>query len=156
QMKDAFLGIASHELRTPLTILKLGMQFMQREYADSPIGMRLADLSRSVTRMQVLIDDMLCVSAIKTGRLSLRRDTHDLVAICQAAAQELGLVTRLPVALDLPDEAVEAMVDEGRILQVINNLLSNARKYSPSNRPVVLSLRRCGDEAHLSVRDQGP
>jgi signal transduction histidine kinase len=158
QMKDSFLGIASHELRTPLTALKLGVQYLERKYggSDSPLAARLALCDRAIGRMQVLIDDMLSVSAIKSGHLSLKRQQTDLVATCMAAAQELDLVTTLPVTLDLPSEPLFGNVDEDRVLQVVHNLLSNARKYSPPDRPVILQLRRHGDMAHLAVIDQGP
>jgi signal transduction histidine kinase len=157
-MKDTFISVASHELRTPLTVLKLGIQALRKQHGTpgSLLGERLADLERSIKRMNVLVDDMLSVSAIKSGHLTLQREPNDLVAICQTAAQQVGLATNLPIAVDVPGERVEAVVDEGRILQVVGNLLSNARKYSAPNRPVMLSLRRDGDEAHLMVRDQGP
>jgi len=132
RMKDAFLGIASHELRTPLTSLKLAIQYLQRQYgsSSSPLSSRLAILNRSITRMEVLTEDMLCVSAIQSGQLTLRPRRHDLVAVCRMGAEEQDLLSGQPIVLDLPAEPIEAIVDEVRLLQVVTNLLSNARKYS--------------------------
>ncbi len=157
QMKDVFLAIASHELRTPLTPMKLIIENLRR-HADprSQLATRMATLDRSVTRLEVVVNDLLCASTIKWGQLTLQQHPADLVAICQAAAEEAGLLTKLPIVLDVPAEPLQAVVDEARVLQVVTNLLTNARKYSPPDRPVGLALRRSGDEAHLEVRDQGP
>jgi signal transduction histidine kinase len=158
EMMDAFLGIVAHELRTPVTTLKLVVQSLQREIEepDSPFASRLAKLARSVGRIEILVEDIVSVAAIKSGQLTLSPGPHDLTAICRAGAEDQALPSSPPIVLDLPDEPIVATLDQERILQVVSNLLSNARKFSPDDRPVTLSLHRCGDLAHIAVHDDGP
>jgi signal transduction histidine kinase len=158
EMMDVFLGIVSHELRTPVTTLKLVVQRLRRELGEtgSSLAERLARLTRSIGRIELLVEDIVSVAAIKSGQLTLSPGPHDLAAICRAGAEEQGVPSGPRIVLDLPDEPIVATIDEGRILQVVCNLLSNARKFSPANHPVTLTLRRRGELAHLTVRDEGP
>lgn len=157
-MKDAFIGVVSHELRTPLTSVKLQTQLLAKQVAkgDKPVGGRLDVIRRGVARMEWLVEDLLSLSAIQSGALAMHREKSDLGAICRMAAEEQTLITRRGVSLDLPSEPVRAVVDSHRIQQVLNNLLSNALKYSPPERPVTLRLRRGDGEIVASVRDEGP
>jgi signal transduction histidine kinase len=158
RLKDVFLGIASHELRTPLTSLKLNVQLCHRELANmsSPLAARLAGLHRSIDRMTRLVNDMLSVSAITAGALSMQPARCDLGQICRDAADEQAQVSGRALTLDLPDAPVYVVADEERLGQVVTNLLSNAIKYSGEGRPVVLSLRVEDQGAVVRVRDAGP
>jgi signal transduction histidine kinase len=157
-VKDTFIATVSHELRTPLTAIKLALHVLAREAAKgAPVASaRLATSRRAVARMENLVDDLLSVSAIKSGNLSLHRERADLVAVCQAAADEQRLITKRDISVELPSEPVVAFVDPQRIQQVVGNLASNALKYSPADRPVILRLRRAATEAIITVRDEGP
>jgi signal transduction histidine kinase len=159
-MKDTFIGVVSHELRTPLTSIKLQTQLLARQAARGGGrpngGGRLDVIRRGVARMESLVDDLLSLSAIQSGALALHREQSDLGAICKLAAEEQTLITQRRVSLDLPAEPISAPVDPHRIQQVVSNLLSNALKYSPPDRPVTLRLRRNDGEAIASVRDEGP
>jgi signal transduction histidine kinase len=158
QMKDLFIGIASHELRTPLTTLKLQLELLARDAAKvkhSPEG-RYETIRRSIARMEALVDELLTISAVKTGTLPLRRAREDLAVICRRAADEQMLITQRPVSVELPATPAFAMVDAKRVKQVVGNLLSNAIKYSAPERPVALRLRRAAGEAIIEVRDEGP
>jgi signal transduction histidine kinase len=156
--KDTFIATVSHELRTPLSSIKLALHVLAREAAQgAPVAnARLATSRRAVARMENLVDDLLSVSAIKSGMLTLRRERADLVALCQAAADEQTLITKREISVEVPSEPVFANVDPQRIQQVVGNLASNALKYSPADRPVVLHLRRTDTEAIITVRDEGP
>jgi len=158
EAKDALLAVVAHELRTPLTSLALNMQIAIRELerARSPMAARLALTRSALTRMERLVEDLVSMAAIQEGQLPISLARHDLTTICREAAEEQTLVARRPIALSLPNEAMTAYVDADRIHQVVSNLLSNALKYSPPDRPVRLSLARVGGEAILSVRDEGP
>ncbi|HVK71236.1 MAG TPA: ATP-binding protein [Polyangium sp.] len=159
RLKDVFLGLASHELRTPLTGLKLNVQLCQRELAaqGSPLAARLAGLHRSIDRMTRLVNDMLSVSAITEGKLTIHTTRCDLGRICRDAANELIQVSHRALVLDLPDAPVPVVADADRLGQVVANLLSNAIKYSAPDRPVKLTLRVEGDEeAVVRVEDAGP
>jgi len=157
RLKDVFLGLASHELRTPLTCLKLNVQLVHRdlEKLDPRLAARIGVLHRSIDRMTRLVDDMLSISAIAAGKLSLRQGRCDLGEICRDAASEQAQVTRRQVTLALPDAPVLVLADEDRLGQVVGNLLANALKYSSADRPVTLALRTSGREAIVTVRDEG-
>jgi signal transduction histidine kinase len=157
-VKDTFVATVSHELRTPLSSIKLALHVLAREAAKgtTAAGARLAISRRAVARMENLLDDLLSVPAIKTGKLTLRRERADLALLCQSAAEEQTLITKREISLDLPSEPVFALVDPQRIQQVVGNLVSNALKFSPADRPVTLTLRRAPAEATIAVRDEGP
>jgi signal transduction histidine kinase len=157
-MKDAFLGVASHELRTPLMNLKLQLELLGRETGASvhAAASRLDAVRRSVARIEDLADELLTVSAVRTGTLVLSRAREDLAALCRASATEQGHIAQRSVSLDLPPEPMFATVDARRLRQVLDNLLSNALKYSPPDRPVVLQLRRANGDAVVAVHDEGP
>ncbi|MFT3774008.1 MAG: GAF domain-containing sensor histidine kinase [Minicystis sp.] len=158
KLKDVFLGLASHELRTPLTALKLNVQFVHREVEriDPALGVRIAKLNASIDRLTRLVEDMLNVSAIVGGQISVRKRPCDLGEICRNAAAEQSQVARRPLSLELPEAPVPTLADDERMGEVVSNLLSNAFKYSAADRPVTLSLQASGEEAVVTVRDQGP
>ena len=158
ETKDAFIGVVSHELRTPITTLKLQVELLSREAGSTlpSARARLESIQRAIARMEGLVEDLLGLSAIRTGTMTLRRERADLVPLCKLAADEQELIAQRQVSVDLPPQPVLAVVDPRRIQQVLSSLLSNALKYSPPDRPVALRLRRTDGEAILSVRDEGP
>jgi signal transduction histidine kinase len=158
-MKEAFVGVVSHELRTPLTSIKFQAQLLAGQTAKGAHlkgAGSLEVLQRGVARMERLVDDLLSLSAIKSGTFTVRPERADLVSICSSAAQEQSVIAKREVSLDLPPARVLACVDSQRIQQAVGNLLSNALRYSPRDRPVTLRLRGTGTEAIVSVRDEGP
>ncbi len=186
QRMNDFLGVASHELKTPVTSLKVNVQLAARWLAKlartaSGLDPRLAreiepirDLldrsDRTMVRLTRLIDDLLDVSRIRAGKLELRREPCDLVAIVRDAVQEQRAVAaeisaEREIALSLPDrETVPVNADADRIGQVLTNYLTNALKYSPQTEPVAVrvavhdEMREGGGArvARVSVQDYGP
>ncbi len=144
--KDKFLSIVSHELKTPLTSLKGMTQLFRRqvERADAAqiVSMGLADMERSIRRMEVLVNDLL-------------RKRCDLVELCRHLIDEYTAGYGPALTFEVPGEPIEVEVDADRISQVILNLLSNARKYSPKGSPITITLQQAGYEATASVRDMG-
>lgn len=155
--KDAFLGLASHELKTPLTSLKGMIQLLQRRntHAGESLQVELANMERSIHRMETLVNDLLNTSLLDTGIFALHTRPCDLVALCQHILDEYVAGTNLAVALIAPPEPLLAEVDEDRISQVLLNLLSNAGKYSPRGAPITITLERAGDKCIIAVQDQG-
>ena len=137
--KDKFLSIVSHELKTPLTSLKGKAQLLRRqvERATSAevICQGLLDMERSIRRMEVLVNDLLDTSLIETNMFVLHRRRCDLVELCRHLIDEYTAGVGPTLTFESLGEPVEAEVDVDRISQVIINLLSNARKYSPRERP---------------------
>lgn len=164
RMRDEFISVAGHELRTPLTSLKLQTQMHERLIARgdpavyAPERMRkLVDLtSRQVERLSRLVEDMLDISRINVGKLSLTPEIFDLTQLVQETVDRLTpqlASAGCNVSLQI-ENAVTGSWDRYRIEQVLNNLLMNAIQHCPG-KPVEVSLLRNGNSATLVVRDEG-
>jgi signal transduction histidine kinase len=160
-LRDDFLQVAAHELRTPVTSLKLNTQALlasaRREEAWSErTAMRLAGMERSVSRLSVLVNELLDVSRVTGGRLVLHPEELDLVALLRDViehfrpeAERAGCELRV----QLPEPVVSRW-DRLRVEQVLGSLLSNACKYG-AGLPVEVSLSASASRAELRVRDEG-
>ncbi len=157
--KDEFISMASHELKTPLSSLKGMTQLLHRRLlrAGSSEVPNLVSMENSIRRIEVLVNDLLSISYIETGRLTLHCRRHSLGALCQSLADEFRAGSNPPpvIHIDIPDEDIEADIDVERISQVILNLLANARKYSSAKSPIHVSLKQQDDAYVISVRDEG-
>ena len=157
--KDKFLSIVSHELKTPLTSLK-GMALLLRRQLENPdstilVCHGLEDMRRSIYRMELLVNDLLDTSLIETNMFVLHRKRCDLVELCRRLINEYTAGAGPALTFETLGDQVEVEVDVDRISQVIINLLSNARKYSPRGSPITLTLEQAGYECIVSVRDVG-
>jgi len=163
RVRDEFLAIASHELRTPLTTLLLQLDSLAQatrhlEPRDAARLRRKVDSSsRQAIRLTHLMDSLLDVSRITSGRLAITPEAMDLVKLtceiterfrdqARAAGCELRLVTSEP--------SLEVAWDRLRVEQVLSNLLSNAIKYG-AGQPIDLVVDRVGDRARVAIRDHG-
>jgi signal transduction histidine kinase len=157
--KDKFLSMVSHELKTPLTNLKLRVQLLRRKHeqldSDDVVSLGLQDMERSISRLEVLINDLLDASLIETNMFVLHRKRCDLVELCRHLIEEYTSGIGPSLKFEAPGEPIEAEVDPNRIGQVILNLLTNAHKYSPKGYPITITLQQVGFEAIISVRDMG-
>lgn len=157
--KDKFLSIVSHELKTPLTSLKGMTQLFRRQIERSDavevVSMGLADMERSIRRMEILVNDLLDSSLIETNMFVLHRKRLNLVELCRHLIDEYTAGYGPALTFEVPGEPIEVEVDADRISQVLLNLLSNARKYSTKGSPITVTLQQVGYEATVSVRDMG-
>jgi two-component system sensor histidine kinase MtrB len=154
-----FLAGVAHDLRNPLSALKMSTALADPGRADaSPERLQkmLALMRRQVERLDRMVGDLLDATRIEAGKLELQleeRDARDLargvVELYQATGPSHELI------LSLPDAPVLLRCDSARIEQVLNNLVSNALKYSPSGTRVEVTVLREGEEALFSVSDQG-
>ncbi len=173
--RDEFLGIAGHEMRTPLTSIMGNLQVTQRRLrrmsgredagaagtgGDRGLTEAASLLERATTqvrRLSRLIDDLLDVSRIESGRLALRLERCDLAPIVgEIVHEQRDLAPTRSILLEAPDRAVYATVDAQRIGQVVTNYLTNALRYSASERPVTVGVDVEGEVARVWVRDTGP
>lgn len=163
QHMEEFLGMVSHELKTPLTSIKGNTQLAIRQLRTSMQAFeRILGLYESAEqqsrRLNRLVDDLLDVSRAQAGHLELIPGSCDLRNLVHEAIQEQRKMSPGRTIELIMDEAqplpLEADVD--RIVQVISNYLTNALKYSESDRPVSVTVQRQGKEAYLAVRDEGP
>jgi PAS domain S-box-containing protein len=170
RQKDEFIGVASHELKSPITSIRgnvqLAMRRMQRQRegtTDAAIGQALDFIMASLDtvlaqtgRLAALIEDMLDLTRIQSGQLSLAVEAQDLGGVVRRVVETLRPTSethRLTLAGD--DLSLPVAIDARRIEQVLDNLLSNAIKYSPEATEVMVTLSCEGGEAVVRVRDQG-
>lgn len=161
--RDQFLSIASHELKTPLTSLKLQAQLTLRslaqgkEFSQDRLMAQSHQTSDLVGRLTRLIDDMLDVSRIRTGKLKLDRDDHDLGDIVREVVFRMSVLFEA-AGLKLPtihaEKDLRGLWDRFRLEQVIGNLLTNAIRYG-RGKPIEISLKKKDTYAILSVTDHG-
>ena len=115
----------------------------------------LVDMERSITRVNVLVNDLLDTSLAETNMFVVHRRRCDRVALWREFLAEYTAGAGPNLSFDFIGNSIEVEVDSNRICQVLMNLLSNARKYSPKGSPITITLQQSGYEAHLSVRDAG-
>jgi signal transduction histidine kinase/CheY-like chemotaxis protein len=157
--KDEFLAMLSHELRNPLAAV-VNAVHMQKLSADpDPMRRQARDIiERQIGRLTHLVDDLLEVSRITTGRVQLHQEFLDARHPVEQGAESLRPLVRdrgQTLELSLPEEALWIYADAGRVEQVVVNLLHNAAKYTERGGKIAVSLAREGEEAVLRVRDNG-
>jgi signal transduction histidine kinase/ActR/RegA family two-component response regulator len=157
--KDEFLATLAHELRNPLAPLRSALQVMElRKPADPEQARLLAMMDRQMNVMVRLIDDLLDIARISSGKVTLRRQRLDLRKVIEAAAEAaMPAITaaghRLHVSM--PETPVPVMGDATRLAQVVGNLLNNATKYTGRGGELSLALATEADDATIAVRDNG-
>ena len=163
QLKDDLMSTVSHELRTPLTsivgslgLLRAGSAGVLPDQAARLVGIA----ENSSRRLIRLINDMLDIDSIESGKLAMHREATDLnTLINHAALGSEGLASAKGVTVDArtPPEPVIVLGDSDRLLQVLSNLLSNAIRFTPSGGTVTISARATADgNAIVTVDDEGP
>ncbi len=164
RLKNQFVSTVSHELRTPLTAIRgaLGVVLGREKDTLSERGIRLLETAnRNSERLTYLINDILDLEKIDSGKLEFDMQPVDICTLTRRAVEENESYARtLNVALkfdsDCCSTALMVRGDEQRLLQVYANLISNAAKYSPEHGTVVIKVSRLGDSARVSVLDSGP
>lgn len=162
EMRDEFFSVATHELKDPLFSVHLSLQLLQHaaeKQGPLPphVSHHLDVAGRQTARLSRLIDNLLDVSRIRSGRLQLDPEAIDLAELVREAAARFEETARSANS-DLRVEAdgqVIGYFDRLKLDQVLSNLLTNALKYG-AGRPVVVRVRESGDAATLEVQDRGP
>lgn len=153
--KNEFLAMLAHELRNPLAPIRSGLDLLAIEYGESEAIQLMQEQVSHVVR---LVDDLLDVSRIVTGRIELRRETVLLQAIINRALETVKPLMSERchhLHVSLPPEPMYVYVDPVRMAQVISNLLHNAAKYTDPSGEIHLSARHSPDGIAISVKDNG-
>lgn len=162
RLKDELISTVSHELRTPLTAIggALGLLENLAGGALPEQAGRLVHIARrNSDRLIELVNDLLDMDKLQSGRMPFRFEPQDLKELLVDAAQQnqpYAERSGVAIALDLPEGNVIASIDRTRMFQVLTNLLSNACKFSPAGSSVRLSLAVEGDANVVRVSDRGP
>ncbi|WP_081426403.1 response regulator [Sorangium cellulosum] len=159
RLKDEFLATLSHELRTPLTSIVGWAQLLRNGVVDAATLRRGCEsIERNGWAELQIIEDLLDVSAIVTGKMTLKARPVCLVSVLRAALDTLKLAAEakgVSVSMSSSPTSGRAWGDGGRLQQVVWNLLSNAIKFTPSGGHVAVSLEEVGGVARIRVSDTG-
>ena len=159
ELKNKFLGMAAHDLRNPLSSIRGFSELLLEGGLDEDTASEFTSLIHSTSEnMLVLLNDLLDISVIESGKFVLNLEKGDLLSVVErqvylarsaASKKGMGLVTQL-------DSASAFVFDSGKISQAIDNLLGNAIKYSPQDSTICIRLENQDDSIKFCVRDQGP
>jgi PAS domain S-box-containing protein len=157
--KDEFIATLAHELRNPLAPIRTGLEILKQDKANGAPSQRARQtMERQLVHMIRLIDDLLDISRINSGKIRLEPGTTTLGAVVESALEigrpaiEAGGHALL---VSLPEQPVALWADSTRLAQSLGNLLNNAAKYTPAGGRIALRARREGDEAVVEIEDNG-
>jgi PAS domain S-box-containing protein len=157
--KDEFLAMLSHELRNPLSPILNAMHLLRLRGGEDQIQQEARQvIERQVGQLTRIVDDLLEVSRITTGRVRLdpqRLDVRNVVERAVESVQPLIDRRHHQLSVSLPTESIWLQADPTRMEQVIVNLLNNAAKYTDESGRIWLTVEEEGDEMMLSIRDSG-
>lgn len=154
--QKSILAMVAHELRNPLTPISMIAERMVRLPSDQLPRMREL-IEGQVQHISQLVDDLLDVSRVSTGKLRIERSDVDMLQILRSAIDACGPVMRAKQQqfdAHLPDGSLMFSGDPGRLSQILHNLLANAAKYTPVGGRIVLSVS-VADELRISICDNG-
>lgn len=158
QRKDQFLAMLAHELFNPVAAIKAGLHLLHKR-ADPDQGLAIREqMDRQVVHLTRLVEDLLDISRISEGKISLQKERVELGSIAQSAieASRINLdAARHRFVANLPDRPVWLDADLVRMAQVVSNLLNNAAKYTPEGGNITLTATAHADCVEIRVEDDG-
>ena len=159
QRKDEFLAMLAHELRNPLAPISAAAELMERAALDPAALKRTSKvISRQVRHMTGLVDDLLDVSRVTRGMVSLQHAPQDMAAVLSGAVEQVRPLLEArghTLEIDLGGEAAWVLGDQNRLVQVLTNILNNAAKYTPDGGRIALSLETTPAQVKITVSDNG-
>jgi signal transduction histidine kinase len=156
---NAFLGMAAHDLRTPITVIQ-GFTDLLAYPQNRPEEIRefITIIRETLSQMLALLDDILDITAIEAGKLTLRLQEVDLESFIKRVVKlnhYIGAQKEIELVADVAPNLPPVTFDPQRIEQVLNNLIGNAFKFSHSGTTVTVRVRRVKDAIQFSVIDEG-
>lgn len=156
--KDSFLAVLAHELRNPVAALSGGLHLLNKDISPERAKDIRMRMERMLAHLSHLVDDLLDVSRVSQGKISLKKERIELSEILHSAIEasqhNLDAGNHTFVA-EAPGDPIWLDADHTRLAQVVSNLLNNAAKYTPSGGTVSLSARAQGGVAEIRVSDTG-
>jgi len=159
-LKSDFISLVSHELRTPLSAIRTSSEFLEsEENVDPGVQKEMLDnIISNVDRQARLINDILDLTKIKAGRMEFRFEQVDFKYIAQVAIENIRPIARknnITITEDIPDKLSTISADKEKLIIVLNNLLSNALKFTPDGGATHLSVKEYKDHIEIKVKDTG-
>jgi PAS domain S-box-containing protein len=159
QVRDEVLGIVAHDLRNPLLVIMMEARFLAGHGRELDSTQPAQQIERAVNRMNRLIDDLLDVTRIEAGRLTVERSRISAAQIAQHAGETqraLAASKSLEIRLDVPGNLCEILGDRDRLLQVFENLIGNAIRFAPTGGTITVGAFRQDAAVRFWVSDTGP
>ena len=158
--KDLFLATLSHELRTPLTPILNWVTILTESGADDPelLGSGLEAIERCARQELHLVEEMLDLTRILNNKIALEPASIDVMHALSSAVSAVAATAKqrsIAIRIEGPSTVPAMLADEGRLQQVLGNLLSNALKFTPDGGTITLGARTAGDMVDISVSDTG-
>jgi len=154
--KDDFITIAGHELRTPVSAVRLTNQILQEMFKDNPQALKyLGKIERQSNIQANLINDLLNVSKIQTGKMEIRKEKFSLQDLAEEVAETMQKTTQIHKIIIKGKIHDKIYTDRDRISQILTNFCSNEIKYSPKGGKITIRLKKNRNEAIVSVTDHG-
>lgn len=163
RMKDEFVALASHELRTPLTIIKnyLWLAIHQKEDHLNEKTLKYIEIAlHTADRLMFLVEDILTISRIENGRISLAREDVDIIALIRDIVEEYGVKAKekhVTISFNPTMQSQIVRIDKNRFHQVVVNILGNAIKFTPDNGLIRFEVGiQNSTTFELKITDSGP
>jgi len=159
--KNDFISAVSHELRTPLTSIKgYASILLAGKLGDVPEDMRLRldKINRHSDELTHLVNDLLDISRIESGKVTMKRETQDLQRTVASVADLLSVQLKekqIELFLSIPDDSRNVLADATQISRVFINLIGNALKFTPANGKISVQSQKVGDEIQIDIVDTG-
>ncbi len=156
--KNDFVNMASHELKTPITSLKLYVEMLARwskHNKDEKFAKTIKSINNQADRLQELVNDLLDVTRIQTGKLHLQKDVFEMNEVITETIELLQPTTKDQTIQFKPQKPIMVVGDKFRIYQVLTNLLTNAIKYSPEKTSIIVKAVIKNKKVVVSVKDFG-
>lgn len=157
--KDEFLASLGHELRNPLAPIRTSMSVLAHMYPDQAPVKKVTDvIERQVTHLTRLVDDLLDVARINSGKIELQRDYTKFAAIMEHVIELCSVpaaARRVKIDYALPTEEITLYADYARVVQIVANILSNAVKFTPPEGYISVRAMVEGDNLRIYIKDTG-
>ncbi len=162
-LKEHFLSMASHELKTPITSIRGQAQLGMRRLAKqaelpaevAPLHTTLERIDQLTHRLQSLVDDLLDLSILRSGKMTLRATRCDVGEMCREVITEQQSLSGRSIELEVPSSPVVLQADCERLSQVMTNLVANAIKYSPDTSSVQVRVSQSRHSALIRIHNEG-
>lgn len=158
QLRDEFISVASHELKTPITSLKMYTQTLHKQFKrnhDEKLSIYFEKMDQQTDKLSRLINDLLNVSKIQHGKLELEMKKVNLNNIIKDTLESILQTTQTHEVIIKGEVDKNIYVDAYRIYQVLTNLLTNAIKYSPKAKKIIIHIEDTKDHMTITVQDFG-
>lgn len=158
KLKSDFVSMVSHELKTPLTAIKLSADLLINNYSDKKSIRMLELINKNVDRQTNIIDDLLDISQIENGRIKYRMellDLHDLIYSTANSMKEQFEKKGMELKIDIPQNLAKIYADHDKLIQVFDNLLINALKFTPHGGIIEVRTYEYEKNIEIHIKDNG-